>query len=164
MKGYSMKSRLLLIAFIFTAVFTSSVAYAQEQRIAIPSFPSCVTPQGTQKVFYPTGVHGIPGSTNTYTGSDTVYVLSEETLSQCFCAINGKGIQSNWWRVSSLGLNQIDELVGLGWVFVPDGTAWGLQEAPYLVKNEAYECKKDNDDDDDDDNDDDDDDDDDNNN
>jgi len=145
-----MKSRLMLIAFIFTAITSLNVAYAQEQGITIPSFPRCLAPQGTQKVFYPTGIHGIPGNTGTYTGSDTVYILSEETLMQCFCPTNGAGIQSNWWNVSNLSLNQIDEMVGLGWIFVPNGTAWGLQEAPYLVKNEAYQCKEDDNDDDDD--------------
>jgi LPXTG-motif cell wall-anchored protein len=82
---------------------------------------------------------------------------------QCFCSKNGDGIQTNWWKVSSLSFEEVEYLKALGWVYIPNGSVWGLQEAPYMAYNTEYDCGEDDDDDDDDnDNDDDDDEDDDN--
>ena len=146
-----MKSRkffIFAIIFAYTLIFgQGSYVYAQEtqefENPVIPTFPRCENPQGTIKVSYSSGTHGIPGSSATNTGSDDVYTLSESTLTQCFCTDNGDGTQTNWWKVSSLTLDQIELLLSQGWVYIPDGSLWGLQEDPYLARNRKYECDKD---------------------
>ncbi len=122
-------------------------------RVSTPTFPICTNPQGVIKVSYSEGVHGIPGDSKTYTGEDTVYTLTNDTLTQCFCSDDDeKGIQTNWWRASSLSSEEIDYLRNLGWVYIPNGANWGLSESPYMAKNTIYSCNEDghNDEDDDD--------------
>lgn len=108
--------------------------------VTTPTFPLCVNPQGEVKVAYTDGVHGVPGDGTTYTGQDTVYTLDDATLTQCLCTANGSGIQTNWWRVSSLTRNERSVLINQGWIYVPDGSAWGLQAAPYLAQNSSFSC------------------------
>lgn len=120
-------------------------AYASENNsentsITKPNFPSCEDPEGQLKASYPNGTHGVPGDTTTYTGRDTVYTLSDNTLIQCLCTDQGKGIQTNWWKVSSLTENEINQLKAEGWIFVPNGSAWGLEETTYMAKNESFSC------------------------
>ncbi len=43
-------------------------------------------------------------------------------------------------RLSLPSQNEIDELKNDGWIFIPNGAAWGLAEAPYLAKNIQYSC------------------------
>lgn len=106
----------------------------------VPTFPQCTSPQGNVRVSYTEGTHGIVGKTGSYQGADTVYRLSDETLAQCFCDDNGSGIQTDWWKVSSLTQTQIQTLRQDGWSYVPNGALWGLDEAPYLAKNKDYTC------------------------
>ena len=108
--------------------------------VTTPTFPSCVNPQGTQKVSYSQGTHGVPGNTNTFTGSDSVYTLSSDTLTQCLCADNVNGVQTNWWKVSSLSQDEVNILISQGWISIPDGSAWGLESAPYLAQNSSFVC------------------------
>lgn len=124
------------IFFVFP-IITSAVVYAATP----PDFPNCVSPKGTVTSSYPSGSFGIAGSTGSFSGSDTVYKLSPDTLTQCFCSVDGAGTQTNWWKVSSLTNTEINELVAQGWIFVPDGSVWGLDQAPYLAKNANYSCK-----------------------
>lgn len=58
---------------------------------------------------------------------------------QCFCG-NGSGIQTNWMYASNLTGDQIKVYENQGWIYVPDGTAWGLTEGAYLAKNISYSC------------------------
>jgi hypothetical protein len=151
---------LIILPIAFLAI--TQTVFAQNLPVAKPNFPECKTPQGELKVFYPEGTHGIVGDPSTFTGSDSVYILSDATLSQCFCADHGRqGIQTNWWKVSSLTFEELETLKKEGWIFVPDGSLWGLEAAPYMAQNTTYKCGTHNDggDDDNDDNDDDDDDD-----
>jgi len=106
-----------------------------------PEFTSCVNPQGEVKADYSSGTHGVPGKTNSYQGSDTVYKISGDTLTQCLCTVDGEGIQTNWWKVSSLTSQEIETFKTQGWIFVPDGTSWGLDPAAYLAKNSSYSCR-----------------------
>lgn len=108
--------------------------------IEVPNFPICTNPQGIIKAQYNEGTHGIAGDMSFYFGKDTVYQLSDDTLQQCFCSSDGKGIQTNWWKVSSLTEGEIQTLKNQGWVLIPDGALWGLQQAPYLAKNSEYSC------------------------
>jgi len=114
----------------------AAVSYA----VTTPDFPTCSNPNGTLLVSYDNGTHGIVGSTATYQGSDKVYGLENGNVMQCFCSDTGSGIQTNWWKVSSLDQDQIQTLKNLGWYFVPDGSAWGLTEGPYMAYNVAYAC------------------------
>lgn len=107
----------------------------------IPSFPSCTNPQGAQKVKYETGTHGIVGNTSEFKGSDTVYQLTSETVTQCFCDEFGEGIQTNWWNAASLSTKEITIYKNQGWIFIPDGSLWGLDKAPYIALNSSYSCK-----------------------
>lgn len=136
-----MKIKLSIATFVILAssvLFTATSALAQSQ-ITIPSFPSCPNPGGTLKASYSTGTHGIPGL-GEFAGSDSVYTQSETTLVQCFCAPNGAGTQTNWWKVSSLSHDQVAELRAAGWIFIPTGLDWGLEDQPYLAKNISFNC------------------------
>lgn len=114
------------------------IAYAAP---IIPDFPACSNPSGSIKAQYNTGNHGIAGSSQTFSGSDVVYQVSDKTLTQCFCSDNGNGTQTNWWKVSSLSQSDIDTLTNLGWIFVANGADWGLTNDPYMAFNSTYSCK-----------------------
>ena len=120
---------------IFLSAFAGK-AYA----VTTPSFPLCANPEGQVKSTYDTGTHGVPGDSNAYLGKDTVYTLSENTLTQCLCPANGNGVQTNWWKAGSLTTDEINVLISEGWVLIPDGSSWGLDSAPYLAKNSSYSC------------------------
>jgi hypothetical protein len=124
------------IFFTIFYFFVASPVYA----ISTPTFPSCVSPQGSIKVSYSSGTHGIVGSGETYTGTDAVYTLTQDTLTQCFCSSTGEGIQTNWWKASSLSESEVNVLKSLGWIYVPAGQLWGLEVAPYVALNSKYSC------------------------
>ncbi len=126
---------ILLILFLLTFVFAGA-AGAQTP----PYFPVCSNPQGTLKIEYDSGIHGIPGDPNAYTGSDSVYTLDGDRTMQCFCSEAGNGIQTNWWRVETLDQEEIDTLVKLGWTFIPDGSVWGLNNEAYMALSSSYSC------------------------
>lgn len=106
----------------------------------VPSFPSCSNPQGSVKVSYSEGTHGIVGNGGTFTGSDTVYTLSDTTSMQCFCADNGDGTQTNWWHAATLTPEEIQILKNQGWISVPNGELWGLAAGEWLALNSSYRC------------------------
>lgn len=120
------------------AVFALSAAPVLATNV--PAFPSCTSPSGSVKVSYDSGIHGIPGDSGQYVGSDIVYTVSDTTLVQCFCAASGAGIQTNWWRDNSLSLSERNQLISEGWIYIPDGSAWGLDPVPYLAKNTTFSC------------------------
>lgn len=105
-----------------------------------PDFPACSNPQGTLNRNYTSGIHGVVGDPNTYSGADGVYGVDAVRTLQCFCSDAGNGIQTNWWRVGSLTQDEIDTLVKLGWNYVPDGSVWGLNSEAYMAKNSPYAC------------------------
>ncbi len=109
--------------------------------VTAPNFPSCLSPQGNEIVEYLSGSHGVPGRINDYQGSDRVYDMSPDTKLQCLCQEDGNGVQTNWWKVSSLTEDQIDVLKKDGWLLITDGSVWGLDTAPYLTKNSDYNCR-----------------------
>lgn len=111
------------------------------KAVDAPSFTSCVNPQGEVKANYETGTHGIAGKNGLYEGKDSVYKISENALTQCFCAVDGSGIQTNWWKVSALTESEIKVYESQGWIYIPNGALWGLENAPYLAKNSDYSCK-----------------------
>lgn len=127
------------------AIFIFSVLFAQlmsqpVQAVEVPAFPSCASPRGEVRVQYSDGTHGIVGSTSTYVGSDVVYTVTDDTILQCFCSVDGTGIQTNWWNASSLSEDQVAVLKAEGWFYVPAGNLWGLEASPYVAKNTSYSC------------------------
>ena len=125
----------LLFYIVFIATAYSAIA------VTIPSFPSCLNPQGTLDEPIKEGIHGVPGDTTGYTGIDAVYKLTNnDTVMQCLCPPNGKAIQTNWWKIPELTDQEIEELKNDGWIYIPNGAAWGLSNAPYLAKNIQYSC------------------------
>ena len=126
-------SLILLVHFL-------AFSYSEVKAEVPPSFPSCLNPQGTLKVSYENGTHGIVGSSIAYTGSDKVYTVSDISLIQCFCADDGSGIQTNWWKINSLTQEAINGFKNLGWFFVPSGSLWGLDDEAYLAQNSDYSC------------------------
>ncbi len=127
---------LSLVLFLILTAVNPAVAFAA----TIPSFPSCSNPNSPIRVQYDSGTHGIVGDSKTYTGKDTVYNLSDGNVLQCFCASDGAGIETYWWKTSSLTENEIDSLTGDDWVYIPNGSAWGLDQGGYLAKNTNYSC------------------------
>jgi hypothetical protein len=112
-------------------------AYAQE----VPNFPSCSNPQGQVIAQYSDGFHGVVGRTDTYQGSDNVYKVSEGAVTQCFCADNGQGVQTDWWKTSLISEDQAQSFTNQGWIYAPNGALWGLDESPYFAKNTDFSCQ-----------------------
>lgn len=126
---------------IFATLLEFAVPMAAFGMTAEPTFPSCLNPQSALKVQYTSGIHGIAGDTNQFTGADAVYSVSDTTQMQCFCPPNGQGIQTNWWNISGLSDTDIQSLQQQGWIYESFGADWGLTNAPYLAKNSNYSCQ-----------------------
>lgn len=129
------------IIFLISIFAFHLLAITRVYATSIPTFPSCSSPEGTIKVQYDSGVHGIVGRTEEYRGKDTVYTISDTTLLQCFCSENAStGIQTNWWKVNAITSDEVQQLKNQGWYFVPNGSLWGLSGDPYMAKNIEYSC------------------------
>lgn len=133
-----LKIKILILITYLTAFFVgySNITYANDA----PSFPSCTNPSGNLKVSYDNGNHAIVGQTALRGGSDKVYSVGNSNYVQCFCPPTGSGIQTNWWKAGQLSEDEVESLKKLGWYFIPDGTAWGLESGVYMAKNESYSC------------------------
>jgi len=101
---------------------------------------TCLNPIGPVLADYPNGEHGIIGDTGYNTGHDTVYSLGAGNAIQCFCVDGGQGVETNWKKASNLSSDEIKILESQGWIYVPDGASWGLDEGPYLAKNTSFTC------------------------
>src|SRR3989344_834292 len=130
-----------LLYILILVVVLLSASMSSANAVATPEFPACANPQGTVISSYNSGTHGVAGDTTSYSGSDTVYSNTENTNTQCLCQDNGAGIQTNWWKASGLTQEEINTLVSQGWIYIPDGAAWGLDSSPYLAKNSSYLCR-----------------------
>lgn len=108
----------------------------------IPQFPSCSNPTGTVIASYDQGTHGIVGDTSTHTGSDKVYKINNIQTLQCFCDENQNGIETMWWKIDGLTIEEINTLKNLGWHYVPSGSNWGLDNLPYMAFNNNYLCNE----------------------
>lgn len=132
-----MKTILSAVLLIVLSQAVSPAAFASD----VPNFTSCVNPKGELKASYETGTHGIAGMPGLYNGKDVVYKISDQALTQCFCPEDGSGIQTNWWKIEGLSESEIKVYESLGWIYIPNGALWGLDNAPYLAKNSDYTCK-----------------------
>lgn len=125
-----------IIAIFVYLVFSTAEAMA----VSPADFPACSNPQGSVLADYSTGTHGIVGNAGTFTGSDKVYKVNEEKVTQCFCPLDGNGIQTNWIKTTGLTQDEIKIHERDGWIFIATGKAWGLDDASYLAKNHNYAC------------------------
>lgn len=116
------------------------VGGSKANAITTPNFPSCENPQGSLVVSYDSGTHGVVGDSGNFTGKDSVYSVTDDTLIQCLCTDQGQGIQTNWWKLSSMENGQVQTLKNMGWFYVPDGSLWGLAASPYMAINISYTC------------------------
>jgi hypothetical protein len=129
-----------MLKYVLSAAIITRALITPVYAVSAPNFPLCTNPQGTLKVSYANGTHGIVGSTATYEGKDSVYQVSDTTSMQCFCSVNGSGIQTNWWNASSLSEEQVNQLKAEGWYYVADGGLWGLDSDPFVAQNHTYSC------------------------
>ncbi len=125
---------------ILAVITLFSLAAQPIQAVTVPTFPSCTATQGSIIAYYPSGTHGVPGDSTTYTGSDTVYEISGTQVLQCLCPDNGEGVQTLWWEYNDLTEDDLAILQNQGWVWIPNGSVWGLHDAPYLTKNSSFSC------------------------
>lgn len=125
---------------ILIAVFVFTLAVRPVMAIDVPVFPTCPNPGGTMVASYADGTHGIPGRSETFTGSDQVFKIDATKTVQCYCAPNGSGIQTNWWKVSSLTAEEKAELLTKGWNYIPDGSLWGLDPSDWMAQNQNLTC------------------------
>lgn len=129
------------LAIICLVAVLFSLTVQTVRAVSAPPLFSCTAPVGSTVASYSVGTHGIVGDASTHTGSDAVYRVDSDHLLQCFCPDNNQsGIQSNWWKVTDLSEEDLSYFQKIGWIYVPNGALWGLDESPYLVKNDFYQC------------------------
>jgi hypothetical protein len=133
---------MLLLKVLFLLPVFLLLSTRQVFAVDTPNFPACSNPQGTLIASYDSGTHGVVGGTS-HTGNDKVYRVDQNSLIQCLCTSDGKGVQTNWWRASSLDGDQIKILENEGWIYVPNGTVWGLEDSAYMARNISYSCLSD---------------------
>ncbi|HZE86803.1 MAG TPA: hypothetical protein VE090_01215 [Methylomirabilota bacterium] len=129
----------ILTLSVFLTVF-SKPAFA----VSSPDFGSCLNPQVTASQVNGGSNHGVAGQTTTYSGTDSIYYLSDGNVMQCLCPDSGTAIQTNWLKTSNLSASDIDVLKSQGWTYVATGSSWGLSDVPYLAKNSNYSCRGEN--------------------
>lgn len=134
-----MINRFIVILAVFLFLLTISTQNASA-AVSIPDFPACSAPTGALRVQYSDGIHGVIGNSAEFKGNDTVYTVNENQVMQCLCTNDGEGIQTNWWKISSLTDSEIQVLKNSGWYYVPNGSLWGLDNAPYMATNYSYSC------------------------
>jgi len=129
------------------ALAISSIAAALSMSVAlpayateVPNFGSCVNPQWgqTQSNYNSNNGNGVIG-VGSFSGTDNIYSANGNVL-QCLCTDSGQGYQTNWLNASNLSQSDIDNLKAQGWMYVPDGRAWGLNDNAYMAQNSNYEC------------------------
>ena len=109
--------------------------------VSLPDFGSCGNPQVNASQVNTGNNHGVAGRTASYAGTDSIYTLSNGNVMQCLCPDNGSGVQTNWLKASSVSEGDVKVLKNEGWEYIVTGSAWGLEDVPYLAKNSDYSCK-----------------------
>ena len=49
-------------------------------------------------------------------------------------------MQTNWWKIEEMSGDEINSYLLKGWIFIPDGTLWGLDPGEYLAYNLPFDC------------------------
>ncbi len=134
-----MLKKSLITVLSLPILFTS---FAQPAfAMSVPEFGSCLNPQVAASQVNTGNNHGVIGKSGNYSGTDTIYSLSNGNVMQCLCPDSGNGVQTNWLKASSFSQSDIDVLKNQGWIYVATGSSWGLEDVPYLAKNSDYACK-----------------------
>ncbi|HSW96972.1 MAG TPA: LPXTG cell wall anchor domain-containing protein [Candidatus Saccharimonadales bacterium] len=134
------KITFLLLGFIASAAIFSAPVFADYQT---PTFPLCTNPQGSVIANWDTGSHAIAGQMSQVDGKDTVYKLDDalNKVTQCYCPPTElNGIQTNWLQASNISEEEKQQLLNNGWVYIENGSSWGLANAPYLAQNMSFVC------------------------
>jgi len=131
-----MNKKTLLLLPVLATLYLSAAPLVNANQI--PDFGSCLNPQWSQTQVNYSGQHGVVG-VNSFPGTDTIYESNGNVL-QCLCTDSGAGYQTNWLKVSGYSDSQIDDLKAQGWIYVPDGRVWGLDDSQYMAKNISYQC------------------------
>ncbi|HZZ98687.1 MAG TPA: hypothetical protein VFG51_02015 [Candidatus Saccharimonadia bacterium] len=129
-----------LFAVLALVLFLLTISSQTVWAVNDPPLFSCGAPVGTLIANTNDGVHGIAGDTGIFIGSDQVFRIDADHVLQCFCPSNAQGTQSNWLKVSGMSQTDLDFFQRRGWKFIPDGSVWGLDSAPFLVKNDGFVC------------------------
>lgn len=131
-----MNKKNVLVTATSVALFlaTASVANAN----AVPDFGSCLNPQWSKTQENTGSNHGVVGL-GSFAGVDSIYRNGGNVL-QCLCTDDGKGYQTNWLKADNMSDSQKSELKSQGWMYVPYGKDWGLDDTPYMAKNIEYTC------------------------
>jgi hypothetical protein len=128
---------------IFSAIILlSEISTGSVSAVNVPDFPTCNNPPESIRAYHNDGLHGVVGNVSEYRGKDVVYNVTGANFLQCLCTDDGEGIATNWWRISSLSENEIQILKNQGWYYIVDGALWGLDNAPYMAKNNEYACRE----------------------
>ncbi len=93
---------------------------------------ACPLPYDGDHAHYDYGWHQIVGD-GLLEGSDDVYSLNNTDYLQCFCGLDGQGIQTYWWRTDLQSL--------AGWYSL-NGLQWNLGNYHYLAQNTFYDCSE----------------------
>jgi len=84
--------------------------------------------------------HGVVGYTGTaFSGTDTIYHMSNGNVLQCLCTTNGQGYQTKWIQASLFSESDISKLQTEGWEYFADAGSWGLSGS-YVAKTSQYAC------------------------
>jgi hypothetical protein len=110
------------------------------QAQSVPTFPACPNPGGEVIASYDSGKHGVPGDTSEYDGSDKVFKLNDAQVVQCLCPTSGSGIQTLWWKNPGLTVDEEAVIIKDGWIRIPNGSLWGLDDSVYFAKNSTFNC------------------------
>lgn len=130
----------LLFAGISLAILLT-VSTRQAYAMAVPNFGSCLNPQVAASQVNTGANHGVAGQSSAYSGTDTIYSLQDGNVLQCLCPVEGSGIETEWMKISGISQEELNSFQSQGWIYIPTGAAWGLEDVPYLAKNSDYSCK-----------------------
>lgn len=136
-----MKNKGFIRAVLFVLISQSIFGVSTAKANTLPTFSTCPNPGGVIVSQFNNGTHGIAGSANVYTGSDTVYKINNDQITQCFCPENAtSGIQTNWVKITNPSDAEINTYKNMGWIYIPDGSLWGLDASGYVAKNSTFSC------------------------
>lgn len=130
--------RIINIFIAFSLILSSSVAVVR--AVDMPNFPACPNPSGDVIANYDSGKHGVPGDPTEFEGSDKVVKINDTQVVQCLCPPSGSGVQTLWWKNTGLSQSDISILLKEGWIRIPNGSLWGLDNAEYFAKNSNFIC------------------------
>lgn len=137
---YKLSTRGIVV--MLTLLASAKIALAGNMQSLNPfQNAQCPNPGGTQIANYQDGWHWVVGFAQMMWGKDTVYDMGNHNYIQCFYPtqqnnkISMKAVQTNWLWVGNISEQYKGQLTQDGWQLRHDGTAFGLPQNDYLVKN-----------------------------